>query len=74
MARKLKITEKEKKQILDEKKVYEILEYAGNKGVFNVSFTAAGEVLLDDRIFSFVAFAKNLKISLISLVTNGIII
>ncbi len=59
------------KQILDEKKVYEILEYAGNKGVFNVSFTAAGEVLLDDRIFSFVAFAKNLKIPLISLVTNG---
>ena len=59
-----------RKQFLDEKIVYSILDYAEKKNVANVAFTAAGEALLDHRLVDFIAYAKDKNIPLISLVTK----
>ena len=63
-----------RKQFLDEKIVYSILDYAEKKNVANVAFTAAGEALLDHRLVDFIAYAKDKNIPLISLVTNGVLL
>ena len=63
-----------RKQFLDEKIVYSILDYAEKKNVANVAFTAAGEALLDYRLVDFIAYAKDKNIPLISLVTNGVLL
>ena len=62
-----------KKQFLDSKVVYEIIDYLSESAASTpaISFIALGEPLLDDRLPDFIAYAKSKKIPLISLTTNG---
>ena len=65
-----------KKQFLDSKVVYEIIDYLSESAASTpaISFIALGEPLLDDRLPDFIAYAKSKKIPLISLTTNGVLL
>lgn len=54
-------------------KVYEILDFAA-KGNSKVVFSGPGELLLDDRIFDFVEYAKKQGITDIEVATNGVLV
>ena len=60
--------------MLDKEKVYAMIDYAQKWSVENVSFTAAGEALLDARLLDFVGYARVRNVALISLVTNGLLL
>lgn len=60
-----------KKQFLETNKVYEILDYSGKYGVQMVNLSAEGEVLLDERIFDFIGYAKSVGVPNVFLTTNG---
>ena len=64
----------QQKQLLPEKSVYKIIDYAAQHHVHNLGFTAAGEVLLDERIFNFVSYARKKGVPLVGLVSNGILL